>query len=258
MEALRVVVNADDLGISDEVNSAIFDLMAKRRLLSATVLANGPAFEVAAAQTKALPHCSFGVHLNLTQFEPLTNGEASRLLVNDDGVMSRMIEQTPVNRSRLRAMYDEWCAQIDRVAAAGIPISHVDSHNHVHTKPALFPVLKSLQRRYRIRQVRLSKNLYTADQPCSRALLLKKRLYNAALRSIYRTHTTDAFTEFETFTRLSPSATAECRTIELMVHPGASYAGLETNLLQSDWLNDPARPRILINYHQLMALRQGG
>jgi predicted glycoside hydrolase/deacetylase ChbG (UPF0249 family) len=255
MDPLHVIVNADDLGMSQDVNAAIFALMAQGRLRSATVLANGPAFEAAIQQARSFPTCSFGVHLNLTQFKPLSNGPVTRLLTNDEGVMSRNIENAGVNRRRLLAAYEEWCAQIERVASAGIPISHVDSHNHVHTTPALFPVLKAVQRRYGIRKVRVSKNLYTADQPCSAVLRMKKLVYNAALRSIYRTHTTDAFTEFVTFAQLSASATADCRSLEAMVHPGAAYAGPETQLLRSDWLKDRGRPTILINYHELTALR---
>jgi len=251
MAPLRVIVNADDLGMSAEVNAATFALMTEGRLRSATILANGPAFAAAVPQARSFPKCSFGVHLNLTQFDPLTAGPGTRLITNDAGVMSREIENAGPSRDRMRAAYEEWCAQIERVASAGIPISHIDSHNHVHTRPALFPVVKAVQRRYGIRKVRLSKNLYTADQPCANALMVKKRLYNAALRAIYRTHTTDAFTEFVTFARLSAPATADCASVEAMVHPGAPYAGPETELLRSDWLNNRDRPAMLINYYEL-------
>jgi chitin disaccharide deacetylase len=254
MDPLHVIVNADDLGMSAEVNAATFALIADGRLRSATIIANGPAFEAIVQPTRSFSTCSFGVHLNLTQFEPLTRGPARGLITNDAGVMSRGIEHASVNRRRLRAAYEEWCAQIERVASAGIPISHIDSHNHVHTRPALFPVLKAVQRRYGIRTVRLSKNLYAPDQSCSRALLVKKRVYNAALRALYPTRTTDAFTEFVTFTRLAASAIAGCRSVELMVHPGAAYAGPETELLRSDWLSGHGRPLHLINYHELSAL----
>lgn len=252
MEPLQVVVNADDLGMSQEVNAAIFALMSELRLRSATVMANGPAFAAAAQQAKAFPNCSFGVHLNLTQYEPLTRGAGARAITNGSGVMSREIQHASVSRRLLQAMYDEWCAQIERVASSGIPISHLDSHHHVHTTmPVAFPVLKAVQRRYGIRAVRLSKNLYAADQACSRVLLLKKRLFNTAVRALYRTRVTDGFTELMTFARIPPAATASWRTVEAMVHPGASYAGPEMELLRSNWLDSAQRRLTLISYFEV-------
>ncbi len=71
---IAIVVNADDLGMSHEVNEATFDLLSKGRISSATMMANAPATREAATQVSKFPRCSFGVHLNLTQFEPLTGG----------------------------------------------------------------------------------------------------------------------------------------------------------------------------------------
>ena len=82
-------------------------------------------------------------------------------------------------------------------------------------------------------------------------MLWKKRAYNWALKSIYATQTTDAFTEFLTYLRADAASQRSIGRIELMVHPGAAYAAEETAILESDWtacLNPPAR---LISYAQL-------
>jgi len=248
---IAVIVNADDLGISGEINEAAFELMSKGRVTSATLLANAPATSQAARQVSKFPTCSFGVHLNLTQFEPLLGGPGARLLVDERGQMSRANERARPSPERLRAMYEELCAQIERVASLGVNVSHFDSHNHVHTRPHVFPVLKAAQRRYKIRKVRLSKNFYSAETPCSARLLLRKRAYNWALRSAYRTHTTDAFTEFLTYDRADAATKRSLGTIELMVHPGSTCTAQETSILESDWL---ARWRPLVqltSYAQL-------
>ena len=138
MAGVAIIVNADDLGISREVNDATFDLMSRGRITSATIIANAPATREVASRVARLPRCSFGVHLNLTQFEPLTGSAGARLLVNKRGQMSRANEAARPSRARLRAIYEELCAQIERVASLGVGISHVDSHNHVHTRPCLF------------------------------------------------------------------------------------------------------------------------
>lgn len=246
---MLVIVNADDMGISDSVNDAIVELLTARQISSATLMANAPATAQAAACVKHFPQCSFGVHLNLTQFEPLTGGPAAHWLVNENGQLSRHIETSTPRPERLRAIYQELCAQVERVAGLGVPISHLDSHHHVHTKPFVFPVLKALQRRYRIRKVRIAKNLYAEDQPCGPSLCRKKQVFNWALRSIYRTHTTAAFTELLSLNRIRPGNIAACRTIEVMAHPGGLLAAAERVALQAEWFGN----RRMISYHELEA-----
>jgi hypothetical protein len=251
MDGHAVIVNADDLGISDAVNEATFDLIARGRISSATIMANGPSVHDAAKVARHFSGCSFGVHLNLTQFEPLTGGVLARLLVDERGRMSRANERASPSRQGLRAAYEEFCAQLERVAAFGIDVTHVDSHNHVHTIPALFPVLKEVQRRYGIRRVRLTKNMYGSDRPCTPALIWKKRAYNWALRWIYRTRTTDAFTEFLTYVNAGPVTRSSAGLVELMVHPGAPSTGEEAAALESDWIARAGFPLQMIPYTRL-------
>ena len=92
---MRIIINADDLGISQEVNDAIFGLMAEGKVTSATILANGPAVEEAARRVAEFPECSFGVHLNLTEFKPWTMGPPS-------GFPMRM----PCARRRITSRHD--------------------------------------------------------------------------------------------------------------------------------------------------------
>jgi chitin disaccharide deacetylase len=251
MTRMDVIVNADDLGMSAKVNDAIFQLIAAGRISSATILANGPAMKEAAAQLHRFPQCSFGIHLNLTQFQPLTGGATASVLTNGTGELSRDIETAFPTMALLRAAYKECCAQVDALAAAGVNISHFDSHNHVHTRPHIFPVLKAVQKRYRTRRVRIAKNLYSSTQPASASLRWKKRAYNAALRSLYHTQTTDVFTEFLTFVEVWQQRKPECRSVELMVHPGASYASEEESLLGSDWVGRLGPAVRLIDYRQI-------
>jgi len=246
--SLAVILNADDLGMSVDVNETAFDLMRKGRITSATILANAPATHHAVGCASRFPAISFGVHLNLTQFEPLTGGPGARLLVDGCGEMTRANETARPTPARLRAIYEELSAQVERLAALGVRISHFDSHNHAHTRPWLFPVLKELQQRFGVRRVRLSKNLYAPDAPCPATLRWKKRAFNWALKSVYRTRTTDAFTEFLTYYR-GFEGPRTLRSIELMLHPGAPYAAEETAILENGWRPDPnAR---LISYAQL-------
>src|SRR5262249_14353842 len=152
-----------------------------------------PGFEHAVREVGKLGGRSFGVHLNLTQFSPLSNGQYTSAITNREGFFSRDIADATVRPALLRAMYEELCAQVERVLSAGVAISHFDSHHHIHTVPFIFPIVKAVQRRFSIHKIRLSKNIYTEQMPCSAALRAKKRLYNWALQAW--SETTDGFTD---------------------------------------------------------------
>jgi predicted glycoside hydrolase/deacetylase ChbG (UPF0249 family) len=70
-EHVRLIINADDLGISPVVNDEIFDHINRGFVSSATILGNGPAVADATHQIARFPQASFGVHLNATEFAPL-------------------------------------------------------------------------------------------------------------------------------------------------------------------------------------------
>jgi predicted glycoside hydrolase/deacetylase ChbG (UPF0249 family) len=248
---MRVIVNADDLGMSPEVNDATFTLLAAGRITSATLMANAPAVKPAAAELRKFPGCSFGAHLNLTQFEPIIGGRNAERLTDARGVLSRDVAERAGGLGQMRAMYLELCAQVERLLELGVALSHLDSHHHVHSMPHVFPVVKAVQRRYRIRRLRLSKNLYGPTQSYSPALRLKKGLYNWAVRNVWSTSTTDVFTEFLTFHALNPAMPLPFRTAELMVHPGGPASKEETAVLWSEWRSRGPSPIELISYLEL-------
>jgi predicted glycoside hydrolase/deacetylase ChbG (UPF0249 family) len=251
---VKIIVNADDLGLSREVNDAIFAHMATGRVTSATVLANADALTDVARRAKDFPRCSFGVHLNADEFRPLTAAAGlAKLLDSDGNFIGNRVREIPVDGALRAAVFAEWCAQVERVRAAGFRISHFDSHHHVHTVPGLLPVLKALQRKFAVRRVRASMNLYPADAPAARSLRWKKAAWNFALRNYFATRTTDGFTSLEIYaTKASLAGVAEkFRTVELMVHPGGGAFAAETALLATEWWRDLPVPVELMSYDEL-------
>jgi predicted glycoside hydrolase/deacetylase ChbG (UPF0249 family) len=251
----QIIVNADDLGISGEVNEAIFSLMTAGRVTSSTMLANGPQVEAAAARIRDFPKCSFGAHLNLTEFKPLTTDSALAPILNEAGEFnSNRIREIHVG-SRLReAIFQEWRAQIAQLRTLGVELSHIDSHHHVHTIPSLFPVLKRIQKACGIRRVRLSMNIYGPRAKTSSWLLFKKRLWNFAVRNFYSTVTTAGMTDLNVFLETVASIKASGQTIEVMVHPGSLLYRNETELLWGRWLEQLPFEAHLISYRELTAL----
>ena len=249
---ISAIINADDLGMSDEVNEAIIYSLARNHITSTTVLANGPRVKEAASRARCFSGASFGVHLNLTEFEPLTSGLSRHLSTIRALWRGNRMTLPAVEPVILGAVYEEWCCQIERLFSLGFSVSHMDSHHHIHTVPSLFPALKAVQRKFGIRKVRISRNVYSSDSKVSPALALSKRAFNWALRRIYSTRTTDAFTDFVTFYEtMNEEARRSAGTIELMVHPGAVGSDQESRLLRSDWRANAVIPVNLISYRRL-------
>ena len=211
---MRIILHADDLGVSTAVNDAIFGLMDEGKLTSASILANGPAFADAVRRVHFFRQCSFGVHLNLTQFEPLSLSFGLAPFLS----RSCQFQKQPlfsVTADTQRAVLQEWTAQVRRVRQSGVPITHLDSHHHIHTRFSLLWPLKRLCREHNIHRVRL-RHTFTRRESMDR-WRLDNHLYNWTLRRHFTC--TDEFGPLVPFLSLrypfEPSA-----TVELMVHPG--------------------------------------
>jgi predicted glycoside hydrolase/deacetylase ChbG (UPF0249 family) len=251
-QPVKLIINADDLGMSSGVNDAIFDLMDRRRITSATLIANGAAVEAAAKRVGAFPHCSFGIHLNVTEFEPLTRNPALAPLLDDLGrFQGKAIGSVKLTAELRHAVFDELSAQIQRIADLGVNISHLDSHHHIHTIAGLFGVIKRLQKRFGIRRVRLTLNIYPPHVPVSRKLLLAKSFWSVAMRRWHSTRTTRGFASFQGFCQSSPQTLRRFPSIEMMTHPGAEFYEAETCVLNEPWQERLAFATQLISYNEL-------
>jgi chitin disaccharide deacetylase len=250
-----VIVNADDLGMSAKINEAIFALVACHKITSCTIMANGPAFVAAAEKIHCYPQCSFGIHLNITEFQPLTTNADLGDVLDASGNFRKTNMHRRMGIRLMRAILGEWCAQIEKALSYGVKLSHIDSHDHVHVrKPQLIYCLKHLQKKYDISKIRISKNIYSSMHPIkSRALLYKKKLYNYSIKKFYPTKTTHGFTDLATFIKALRIKKISYHSVELMVHPGnpKQYFIDEIALLNTSWCDDIPIKVNLINYHEL-------
>jgi predicted glycoside hydrolase/deacetylase ChbG (UPF0249 family) len=253
---MNVVINADDFGYNQTVNEAIVDLIVQRRITSSTLIANAPAVEAAVQNIPRAARCSFGVHLNVTEFEPLTappHREGLSELLNERGCFCGEVHVRSMKlTSRVKeAIFREWLLQVERVRRLGIKVSHFDSHNHIHTVPALFLVLKRLQEHFGIRKVRPTFDLFAPGESASLLRMLQKRVWNFALRHYYCTTTADAFTSFTTFYELAKVKRLGMESVELMVHPGHVEFEKETQILRTEWQQDLLFSTRLVGYDEL-------
>lgn len=249
---LKVIINADDLGHNKRVNKSIINLLERDKISSATILSNGKSFSGVIERLKDYKNKSFGVHLNLTEFKPLTNDQImyDMGLVNDKG-FTKEIRNIRINKNLSSAIFLEFEQQICKILDHGVPLTHIDSHNHIHTIPSLFFILKKIQKKFGIIRVRQTMNFYGNFYNPSRKIRLQKYLWNFFLRHYYNTLTSDYFTFAEWFiNKIDKHKINRNLTFELMCHPGSLQYQYETELIMSDWLE---RHDIeLISYKDLM------
>jgi chitin disaccharide deacetylase len=154
---IRLVVNADDFGISARINAGIV-LAHRAGVVTATsLMAVGRAFEQAVQHCRAVPALDVGVHLTLVAERPLLTCRSS--LAGDNGhfpasagAFLRRWLKGSIRRADVQA---EWSAQIERVLDHGIRVTHLDSHQHVHILPGLAELSLNLAARYHIPFVRV-------------------------------------------------------------------------------------------------------
>lgn len=248
----RVIINADDLGISLRVNDAIFDLLDRHRITSATLLAAGPAFDDAVSRIPQYPHCSFGVHLNLTQFAPLSEKSGLDLILDEKGEFAgNKVRLISLDSGLKAAIHQEWRAQIEKISSAGVKISHLDGHQHIHTVPTLFFVLKQIQREFNIQKVRISRTFVGKGRAYSLSKRLCKSAYNLAMRHYPPTRTTDEFGSFWNYISLDLTRDILPKSVELMTHPGHKGYAEETRMLDTEWQQNIPYSIELVNYNEL-------
>lgn len=225
---LKLIVNADDFGISHEVNEAICECFAKRMVSSTTLMVNMPYADEAVRMAKEYGFDErVGLHLNLTSGIPLTDGiRKYRCFCSRSGKFNARFEKKTATRLHLgrnesRAAFAETEAQMRKYIEYGLPDKHLDSHHHVHTDRSIFKVAAPLIHRYDFKSVRLSRNMY------GRISMMKKiykRQYNKGLKKL-GVFTTDYFGSYNDF-RKNAAGLDDNALVEIMVHPMYSDSGI--------------------------------
>jgi len=148
----RLIINADDFGLTPGINRSILELHNAGVLTSATLMATGPAFEDAVVIAKANPALGVGCHVVLTDGIPASPPETISTLLGPDGRSFRpslldFVQALLRGRIREEEIEREADAQIRKLQHAGISITHVDTHKHSHLFPAVArPLLRVLER----------------------------------------------------------------------------------------------------------------
>lgn len=155
----RLIVNADDFGLTQGVNRAIVELNGHGKLTSATLMAMARAAPDAVSLVRKLPHLGAGCHIVLVDGKSVLPADELPTLVNRATgrfrpTLGKFVRDLFLGRIRPEEIEAEAEAQIGRLQAWGLSLTHVDTHKHTHMFPrVLEPVLAAAARR-RIRAIR--------------------------------------------------------------------------------------------------------
>lgn len=248
---LQLIVNADDFGKSDETVAATIECFDAGALTSATIMPGMPATESAIAFALERPELDYGVHLVFTGEageRPVSDPELVPCLVGDDG--SLLSARTVRMKALLGKLVPEQLvreiqAQVGIVLEAGVPVSHVDSHRHLHKFAPFRSALAGVLPRLGIARVRAVQDVYLKPAWRSPTYWLRNR-WRAQIRRAFET--TDHF--FMASTTEPPWAGpllevlrgVGAGSIEVGVHPGRE---------------EPWRDRDRIAALELASLRDG-
>lgn len=128
---MKLIVNADDFGLTDGVTYGILDAMRKGIVTSTTMMVNTPGTEQAAEIVRKNPELAVGLHINISLGFPLTEAYS----LTENGVFLKPSVIGSDDRYNEEELYREMRAQYLRfVELTGRKPTHMDSHLYAHQK----------------------------------------------------------------------------------------------------------------------------
>ncbi len=252
----RLIVNADDFGLTSGVNRAIIELHRAGVLTSATLMANAAATAEAVVLARATPTLGVGCHVVLVdgtpalaphQISSLTGARTGQLHPTLGAFLQRLL----TDRIRSSEIEGEARAQIAQLQSQGLHLTHIDTHKHTHMFPG---VLRPLLRAARACGVRAVRNPFEPawSQSATPGAPWMRRMQVALLRRLTpafrRIVAEEGFTTTDGSIGVLATGTLDARTVsslaaalpegifELVSHPGyndADLARAHTRLLGS-------------------------
>lgn len=150
-----IILNADDLGLSENHNKAVLKGYNAEILSSASLIVNSEFFNDAVNNViKTCPELNIAVHLNIMEGKPLTE---CPLLCNSNHIFSMnylYLILMQYNKEVQKQIENEFRAQIEKAIQNGVKINRLDSHVHTHAIPEIFKIACKLAKEYNIEYIR--------------------------------------------------------------------------------------------------------
>lgn len=156
----QLIINADDFGIHPAVNEAVRKAATEGILTSTSLMAGGDAFDEAVEMARSMSSLGIGIHLTLVGgIKPVLPPSEVPSLTWDNGVFchdyGKLIVRDLEGKISLSEVYAEWDAQIQKIMNTGLPVTHMDGHQHMHMWPHFYPIARDLAKKYHISCMRV-------------------------------------------------------------------------------------------------------
>lgn len=156
----RLIVNADDFGRHELINRAVERAFNDGCLKSATLMAGGIAFDDAVKLSKQLKNFGVGIHFTLANGNPILPPKEIPSLVTAEGIFHadyiaflKLYLRGKISLSEVRA---ELAAQLEKILNAGLTLTHIDSHQHLHHMPGIIEIVLDLAQAANIKAMRVA------------------------------------------------------------------------------------------------------
>lgn len=151
-------MNADDFGLSPGINRGVMESVRRGYVSSVSLCVSGRALDEALALIKENPQLDVGLHIVLVGERPVARpGEIKSLLDNAGNFHKDALvffRRYLLHRINAQEIEREINAQFQKARAAGINITHVDSHQHLHMLPGIMEITIRMCRRYNVPFIR--------------------------------------------------------------------------------------------------------
>ena len=150
---MKLIVNADDFGLSKGVNLGIVEAFNNGIVTSTTLMMNMPEIEHALYLLKENSNLAVGIHLVATTGRPICDSVPS--LIQDNGKFHSSSDIAKY--ARVEDIKKEFICQIEKFFSLGITPTHIDSHHHIHMSEQILTIVLDLAKKYNL-PVRLGNN----------------------------------------------------------------------------------------------------
>ena len=182
---IRLIVNADDFGMSESVNVAVLEAHDRGILTSCSLMVGEPAAAAAVRAARERPGLAVGLHLTAVCGHAVLPPSTVPRLVDASGRLSERPALAGLryafDRGSQQQMRREIRAQFERFREFGLPMSHVDGHLHMHMHPFIFDQAVELAEDFGCRHIRIPRDdwwAYRREEPL-------KALAQAPLAAIF-------------------------------------------------------------------------
>ncbi|MBS1531719.1 MAG: ChbG/HpnK family deacetylase [Bacteroidetes bacterium] len=216
----HIIANADDLGFDSNVNAAILASFERGYINSTSLMTNMAGFEEAAELIHSKPAIkNIGIHVNLAEGKPLTNVRGDFLDADGNWDVYKTNKVTArLNVAAKTNFMKEIDAQVNKALSQKIPISHLDSHLHLHTLPCFYKLFLTAAKQHKLK-LRLAQTYNEGS--------VLKYYYRKYINSLFRKNGLGYTDRFETVERCLEHYTGTKPRLltEVMFHPRFDEAG---------------------------------